>query len=593
VSASILVVLAEPWLRESVYILLEQQGYQVEAEPDQARARERLKAARFDVLLFEPNDTHLPEDLLAWLQRECPTVTPLIVAADDPEAAALLVRNGAFDYVLAPGHSPDRFLQHVDRAVRHKELLDSHTRLVSELQNKTVELENRFGQLELAHGMLQAQAVALHSDLARAQRIQRGLLPKHLPFEDKISLSVLYKPLGKVGGDLYDVFQVDEEHLALYVADASGHGISSAMLTVFLKHAVKEVVAWRRSEPLCAPDAVLAALNQMIIEEAFEQGLFVSMTYILLNVNTLMMRLSSAGHPPVYLRRADGTLDRLRVPAPVLGINPKVQFACLDVQLKPGDNLVLYSDGITEARDESGAFFGEERLVKALNHTECHPDFIAAEIERSLLAFIKDRHLADDITLAVLGAEPQRAPFYVAWEEPRPTGPPPLSGGKVLTAVHDRRTFISISGSGTWRESQHLVEVCERVKREGGGWIILDLGGCGHLDSTFLGVLHNVITGFEKDLLCRFELQNLPRTLLREMSELGLTSVLMHFRPDPAPLPESMRPLASTIAPGSEMGRLLLSAHEALVEADPANADRFAAVLKTLRAKLQQDPAKG
>ena len=102
--------------------------------------------------------------------------------------------------------------------------------------------------------------------------------------------------------------------------------------------------------------------------------------------------------------------------------------------------------------------------------------------------------------------------------------------------------------------------------------------------------LHNLAMSFEDEDACRFEIQNVTPPLLREMSELGLTSVLMHFRSTPVPLPSSMRPVDVEKPEDIELGRLLLLAHEALVEADPKNAYRFAAVLEVLHAQVKPSP---
>jgi len=353
------------------------------------------------------------------------------------------------------------------------------------------------------------------------------------------------------------------------------------MLTVFLKHAVQGLLRGEKGV-VREPGEVLNGLNQTLITEAFGQGVFVSMVYLILNVTTMAARYSSAGHPPLLLKRAHGSVERLHRPAPVLGVNPKVAYTDGDFALLQGDMLVSFTDGVTEARNSKGEFFGEERLIKAIASGEPHTDALLDALEGDLRAFGEGCPATDDATLIVLGAEPQRSAF------PRIEETPPKSSGgvarsaKVLTARHDQRTFISVCGTGSWRESQQVLDLCDAARKEGEKFIILDLGHCTHLDSTFLGVLHNIVTSFDRDTQCKFEIQHVPRNLLKEMSALGLTSVLVHFRHEPAALPASMQPVEGGVPAGEELGRLLLWAHEALVEADPSNADRFAAVLEVL-----------
>jgi hypothetical protein len=267
----------------------------------------------------------------------------------------------------------------------------------------------------------------------------------------------------------------------------------------------------------------------------------------------------------------------------VLGLNPRVLYTDEEVQLHPSDLLTLYTDGIVEARDAKGEYFGEERLKEVLAASENHADTLASGIEETIAAFCEGRQHTDDLTLVVLGVEPQRVLFHVPDEEPmRTSGGLGKTGVRVMSARHDGQTFISILGMGSWRESQQILELCRDARRRGDRAVVLDMTHCSHLDSTFLGVLHNIASSFDSDNVCRLELQNLPRILLQEISNLGLAGVLMHFRPKPLPLPETMQEVEGGIPAGEEMGRLLLWAHEALVEADPSNADRFAAVLQVL-----------
>lgn len=593
-SAKILVVDDEPGVRIILKRLLERAGFEVDLATDGSEAESLLNREEYDVAIV---DLVMPGvdgfALMEWMRAHTPHVVPIVLSASALlEDATRAVREGAFDFVSKPIESPNVFLQHVNRAIGHRTLLATREQLLRELHEKNIELENRFGQLTLAHSILQSQAVAIQVDLNRALRIQRGLLPRYLPFSDRISCGAFYRPMTKVGGDLYDLFALDDHQLALHIADASGHGVSSAMLTVFLKHAVQGA-AWSGDGTVRDPGEVLCRLNRTILDEAFGQGVFVSMTYVVLDAATMSLRYSSAGHPPMLLKRAHGEIERLHHPSPVLGVNPNVVYTSAESGMNEGDALVLYTDGVTEARNVEGRLFGEERLKRMLRKHEIHADLLAAEIEKELVAFYGGCSCSDDATLVVLVAEPQRTPFHVHEEEPAMSTATAQRGVKVLTARQGGRTLISVAGAGSWRESQQILDLCQESRKSSSPWIILDLSHCTHLDSTFLGVLHNIVAQIDREGQCRFELQNLPTPLLREMSTLGLTTVLAHFRPEPIPLPESMAPVEGGVPGGEELGRLLLWAHEALVEADPSNADRFAAVLQVLHDRATQSTRNG
>lgn len=560
--------------------MLTRAGFQTESALSGREAEARLGEAQFDVAIV---DLFMPEvngfELLEWMKANTPDVVPMVLSGTQSVLDALkAVEKGAFDFVSKPIENQEDFIQHIERAVEHKNLRDKNLALLGELKGKNEELESRLKQLELAHSVLQSQAVAMQVDLNRAMRIQQGLLPRETPFAEKVNVAAVYQPRGKVGGDLYDVFRLDDHLFGAYIADTSGHGVSSAMLTIFLKHAVQELL--RDCDEQCVRNAeqVLNDLNKIIINEAFGQGIFVSMTYLMLDMTTMKFRYSNAGHPPILIKRADGTLERLHKPAPVLGVNPNVTYTGGEGSLQPGEALIMYTDGVTEARNAAGDFFGEERLKKVVQQAEPHSDSLAHAVEQAVASFCEGRQHPDDLTLLAISAEPQREPI-------RPPEPPvqktaERAGEKITTARQDGLTFISISGMGSWKESQQVLNLCEQSRKEGACPVVIDLAYCTHLDSTFLGVLHNIATSFSKD--CKIELQNCPRELLQEMSNLGLTDVLTHFRPEPIALPDTMKPVPGAEPAKEELGRLLLWAHEALVDADPTNADRFAAVLKVL-----------
>ena len=556
------------------------QGLEVDVAANADEASRLLDRSAHDVVLVNPRipiaKGHSPVE---WIRQQAPDALILAVLVSGTTGEIrTVIRQGAHDVLPGPREVEELFLHRITQALAYRQMRKERDRLQESLQSKAGELADRLGQLELAHSILQAQAVAIQVDLSRAMRIQRGLLPRTTPRADRISAAAAYHPMAKVGGDLYDVFPLDDAHVGCFIADTSGHGISSAMLTIFLKHAIQGATC-ASGGAARMPGEVLRELNRTILSEAFSEGLFVSMTCLVLDVETFTAAYSSAGHRPLFVRRNDGTIERLHRPAPVLGVNPFVAYSDGEIVLQPGELIVFHTDGITEARSVEGESFGEDRLVEAVRGAEPHADTVVAAIEQARNTFRKGAPRVDDATLLVLGMEPQRVPLWTP-DEPAPQ---PIAGGprsvKVLTARKNGHVFIGLSGTGSWRESQQVFDLC---RQPGVQSITLDLTDCTHLDSTFLGVLHNIATTLSDETGIRFEIQNVPRELLKTMSELGLIGVLMHFRPKSIPLPEDMAPVEGGAPAGEELGRLLLWAHEALVEADPRNADRFAAVLQVL-----------
>ncbi|HOZ46978.1 MAG TPA: SpoIIE family protein phosphatase [Candidatus Hydrogenedentes bacterium] len=588
----VLVIDDESTVRHVVARLVKRAGFEVTEAENGRDAQAKLREEAFDVALV---DLAMPEmdgiALLDWMRKSMPDVIPIVLSGTSNVADAIkAVQHGAFDILSKPVESPEIFGQYIARALDHKWLRDRNAELVDELQRKNTELANRLRQLELAHSALQSQAVATQVELRRAMRVQHALLPKTLPFSDRLSLSILFHPAAKVGGDIYDTLQLDDRHLGVYIADSAGHGVGSAMLTVFLKLAMRPLAEASEGYRMVEPGAVLRALNHMVFEEAFGFDMFISVTYLVLDVDTLEVRYANAGHPPLLIRRANGTVEPVRLPAPALGLDPNVQYSDGEFRLAKDDVLVLYTDGVLDARTSTGASFGATRLRQVLAASEPTADAITQTLDRELSISRPATEFPDDVTVLALGIAPQPNP-YAPPESPvdaKLREVPAVGEVEVRTASDNGCLFITVTGPGTWREGQRVLDLVDKAAETGESSIILDFAHCRHLDSTFYGILHRLVLRFDDDADRRIEIQNVPPALLREISDLGLTSVLMHFRSRPAPLPDEMRPLDASKPEDAQMGHLLLHAHEALVEADPRNADRFAAVLEVLRERAHR-----
>lgn len=189
-------------------------------------------------------------------------------------------------------------------------------------------------------------AQAYLKQMRLASQIQRELLPDVLPHYGPISFSAIYRPAEYVSGDIYDIQALDEEHVAIGLADVTGHGVPAALLTVFLKRALRGRGRRDGGDHLLHPDQVLDRLNDEILEVNFSECSFAALVYAVLNTQTLQLKVARAGAPYPILRRADGALSLLRPAGMLIGVLPEVAFAVESVQLRPGDGLLLYTDGL-------------------------------------------------------------------------------------------------------------------------------------------------------------------------------------------------------------------------------------------------------
>lgn len=234
--------------------------------------------------------------------------------------------------------------------------------------------------------------------------IQRSLLPKELPSMPGLEIAASYETSARAGGDAYDFFPMGDMEWGIFIADVSGHGTPAAVLM-----AVTHAIAHTRPGPPQPPAAMMGYLNHHLSRTYTESGAFVTAFYATLNLATRRLVYSSAGHnPPRILRGADvHALDEgAGLP---LGISPDERYSETSVELKRGDTLVLYTDGISEAMAPASApggrreLFGVERIDQAVRSVGCNGAASAvAAVQKAVSEFTQDTPATDDRTLIVM-----------------------------------------------------------------------------------------------------------------------------------------------------------------------------------------------
>jgi serine phosphatase RsbU (regulator of sigma subunit) len=182
--------------------------------------------------------------------------------------------------------------------------------------------------------------------LKMAGRVQRDFLPPHLPNNDKLKWATLFKPAEWVSGDIYDVARLDEHHFGFYVADAVGHSLPAALLTIFLKHEMVMRETIDNTYKIFEPIEVIGKLNKRMAQQKLSGCQFATCCYCLLNMETLKLKFARGGHPYPVLVRPDGQMVQLQLRGPLLGIFEQAEYLQDSVQLQKGDKLFLYSDGV-------------------------------------------------------------------------------------------------------------------------------------------------------------------------------------------------------------------------------------------------------
>ena len=236
----------------------------------------------------------------------------------------------------------------------------------------------------------------MQHDLNVARNIQQGLLPPKLPEANYFDLEAVTTPSRAVGGDYYDIITLPGERFGITVADVSGKGLAAAILAATLQGAFAAVAAG-------APDLeeLFRRVNDFLCERTPIE-MFATMFYGVLNRSGRFAFVSS-GHPPSLILRSNGAVERLESPNFPLGLFPGAPFGVDSARLEPGDLLVIYSDGITEALDIHNQLFGEERLVAALEgQVNQGASEVSARVISEVNRFVGGAPQADDMTLLVV-----------------------------------------------------------------------------------------------------------------------------------------------------------------------------------------------
>ncbi len=199
--------------------------------------------------------------------------------------------------------------------------------------------------------------IKMQEELRLAHDIQMGLLPKELPIIPNYDISGKSVPAEEVGGDYFDVIPVDENTIALCLGDASGHGLSAALLMANLQAIIKS-----QTYVKCSPEECLRRANA-ILHQNTQSGRFATLFFGLLNYQTHTFVYANAGHCYPILLKGDGTTSELGQSGVVLSFVPDMMYQASSIQLEPADTMLIFSDGLVEAEDPGEQQFGETRMI--------------------------------------------------------------------------------------------------------------------------------------------------------------------------------------------------------------------------------------
>jgi serine phosphatase RsbU (regulator of sigma subunit) len=246
----------------------------------------------------------------------------------------------------------------------------------------------------------EARLRSLEHELEIARQIQTSILPRTLPSVRGLEMAARYVPAAFVAGDFYDILAPDAEHICVLVADVSGHGLGAAILASMLKIAFSA-----QQDSLSDPGRVLAGMNQAL--QGKMEGHFVTAACLFLDLEAGNGRYAAAGHPPMFLcRKNEPEIGELGDNGLVLGPFPDAVFPLTTTALRAGDRIILYTDGVIEARNRSGSFLGAAGFKRFIqDRRSLAPESFASALIDHLSAWTESASrnaVDDDLTLVVL-----------------------------------------------------------------------------------------------------------------------------------------------------------------------------------------------
>jgi serine phosphatase RsbU (regulator of sigma subunit) len=247
-----------------------------------------------------------------------------------------------------------------------------------------------------------AQKETLEKELEIARQLQESLIPKGLIETEEVEFATHFEPSAAIGGDYFDILQVDDRRLAVVVADVSGHGLSAGLRMAMIKAALTILVEEEEE-----PSAILYRLDRLLRSSGQEARSFVTATLAFLDLETGRLEIVNAGHPPTYLLRGGGVREILLPGSPLGALG--TQYGSTEIDLAAGDALVWLSDGFIEATDPDGEVFGYDRTMTSLEGACDTPAVVRDRLLDCVTRHTAGGAPADDRTLVVMRFRAARA----------------------------------------------------------------------------------------------------------------------------------------------------------------------------------------
>lgn len=266
-------------------------------------------------------------------------------------------------------------------------------------------------QLQEAFAKIDRQNQRMKRDLDAAARVQQALLPDNLPEVPGLSFAWRYRPCDELAGDALNVVRLNEDLIAVYLLDVSGHGVPAALLSVTatrgLNHrggGAASLVAGPGANPEAVDPALVASKLNSLYPMASNGDHYFTLVYGLLDIHTRRFRFTVAGHPAPIIAPAGEQPRLIDASGFPIGMVEEADFEESVIDLKPGDRLYLYSDGLTEEINADREMFGDDRLLSAIADGQAHSLGDSVEmLVQKVIDWRGETHLQDDLSILAIG----------------------------------------------------------------------------------------------------------------------------------------------------------------------------------------------
>lgn len=375
-------------LRRLLSVMLKKLGYNIEEAGDGKEGIKKAHDVAPDLILL---DIIMPEtdgyEVCKRLKEDDHTKDiPVIFLSAMSEAADKIkgLEMGGVDYITKP-FDKGEVIARVQNQLKIR-------RLTNELIKTNKELTEKQRRLD--------------EDLQAAAGIQQSLLPQKLPMINNLQVAWKFIPSGAIGGDIFNIIRLDDDNIAFYMLDVSGHGVPSALVTVSVSQTLLPHMGYVKRErsdqspnyEIASPREVLKALDAEYPLNRFDK--YFTATYLIINTASGRLIYSNAAHPPPVLLHKEGGYELLDKGGTIIGMGGIMPFEEESKYLRDGDKIIIYTDGVIEYKNSSGDDFGEKRLYFLLESLkDLTIERLLNRVMESIDAFGQGTKLQDDLSL--------------------------------------------------------------------------------------------------------------------------------------------------------------------------------------------------